>query len=69
MWKILCAGSAERQLKLRNPSSSIVLPCAEEEAGIWKLSRRREDSGQELIKIGYYHNGETCFSQMSPGLD
>nr|CAH7766982.1 unnamed protein product [Callosobruchus chinensis] len=24
-------------------SSSIVLPCAEEEARIWKLSRRRED--------------------------
>nr|CAH7736808.1 unnamed protein product [Callosobruchus chinensis] len=36
--------SAERQLKLRNTSSSIVLPCAEEEARIWKLSRRREDS-------------------------
>nr|CAH7725376.1 unnamed protein product [Callosobruchus chinensis] len=30
MWKILCAGSAGRQLKLRNTSSSIVLPCAEE---------------------------------------
>nr|CAH7753962.1 unnamed protein product [Callosobruchus chinensis] len=44
MWKILCAGSAGRQLKLRNTSSSIVLPCAEEEARIWKLSRRREDS-------------------------
>nr|CAH7768188.1 unnamed protein product [Callosobruchus chinensis] len=43
MWKILCAGSAGRQLKLRNTSSSIVLPCAEEEARIWKLSRRRED--------------------------
>nr|CAH7714344.1 unnamed protein product [Callosobruchus chinensis] len=43
MWKIICAGSAGRQLKLRNTSSSIVLPCAEEEARIWKLSRRRED--------------------------
>nr|CAH7748900.1 unnamed protein product [Callosobruchus chinensis] len=32
-----------RQLKLRNTSSSIVLPYAEEEARIWKLSRRRED--------------------------
>nr|CAH7724723.1 unnamed protein product [Callosobruchus chinensis] len=42
MWKILCAGSAERQLKLRNTSFSIVLPCAEEEARIWKLSRKRE---------------------------
>nr|CAH7760237.1 unnamed protein product [Callosobruchus chinensis] len=37
------AGSAGRQLKLRNTSSSIVLPCAEEEARIWKLFRRRED--------------------------
>nr|CAH7712636.1 unnamed protein product [Callosobruchus chinensis] len=45
MWKILCAESAGRQLKLRNTSSSIVLPCAEEEARIWKLSRRREDRG------------------------
>nr|CAH7737850.1 unnamed protein product [Callosobruchus chinensis] len=45
MWKILCAGSAGRQLKLRNTSSWIVLPCAEEEACIWKLSRRREDRG------------------------
>nr|CAH7728633.1 unnamed protein product [Callosobruchus chinensis] len=36
-------GSAGRQLKLRNLSSSIVLPCAEEEACIWKLSRSRED--------------------------
>nr|CAH7713539.1 unnamed protein product [Callosobruchus chinensis] len=44
MWKILCAGSAGRQLKLRNTSSSILLPCAEEKARIWKLSRRREDS-------------------------
>nr|CAH7768718.1 unnamed protein product [Callosobruchus chinensis] len=35
--------SAGRQLKLRNTSSLIVLPCAEEEARIWKLSRRRED--------------------------
>nr|CAH7714237.1 unnamed protein product [Callosobruchus chinensis] len=35
-------GSAGRQLKLRNTSSSIVLPCAEEEARIRKLSRRRE---------------------------
>nr|CAH7747717.1 unnamed protein product [Callosobruchus chinensis] len=26
-------------------------------------------SGQELIKIGYCHNGGTCFSQTSPGLD
>nr|CAH7713655.1 unnamed protein product [Callosobruchus chinensis] len=43
MWKILCAESAGRQLKLRNTSSSIVLPCPEAEAGIWKLSRRRED--------------------------
>nr|CAH7726619.1 unnamed protein product [Callosobruchus chinensis] len=43
MWKILCVGSAGRQLKLRNTSSSIDLPCAEEEARIWKLSRRRED--------------------------
>nr|CAH7729157.1 unnamed protein product [Callosobruchus chinensis] len=43
MWKILCAESAGRQLKLRNTSSSIVLPCAEEEARIWKLSRREED--------------------------
>nr|CAH7762400.1 unnamed protein product [Callosobruchus chinensis] len=43
MSKILCAGSAGRQLKLRNTSSSIALPCAEEEARIWKLSRRRED--------------------------
>nr|CAH7715222.1 unnamed protein product [Callosobruchus chinensis] len=43
MWKILCAGSAGRQLKLRNTSSSIVLPCAEEEARIWKLSRTRKD--------------------------
>nr|CAH7730484.1 unnamed protein product [Callosobruchus chinensis] len=42
MWKILYAGSAGRQLKLRNTSSSIVLPCAEE-ARIRKLSRRRED--------------------------
>nr|CAH7742232.1 unnamed protein product [Callosobruchus chinensis] len=32
--------SAGRQLKLRNTSSSIVLPCTEEEARIW----RREDS-------------------------
>nr|CAH7732104.1 unnamed protein product [Callosobruchus chinensis] len=38
-----CRGSAGRQLKLRNTSSSIVLPCAEEEVRIWKLSRRRED--------------------------
>nr|CAH7721627.1 unnamed protein product [Callosobruchus chinensis] len=37
-------GSAGRQLKLRSTSSSIVLPCAEEEAHIWKLSRRRENS-------------------------
>nr|CAH7735430.1 unnamed protein product [Callosobruchus chinensis] len=44
MWKVLCAGSAGRQLKLRNTSPSNVLPCAEEEARIWKLSRRREDS-------------------------
>nr|CAH7747875.1 unnamed protein product [Callosobruchus chinensis] len=36
--------SAGRQLKLRNTSSSIVMPCAEEEARIWKLSRRREGS-------------------------
>nr|CAH7768539.1 unnamed protein product [Callosobruchus chinensis] len=43
MWKILCAESAGKQSKLRNTSSSIVLPCAEEEALIWKLSRRRED--------------------------
>nr|CAH7744218.1 unnamed protein product [Callosobruchus chinensis] len=35
--------SVGRQLNLRNTSSSIVLPCAEEEARIWKLSRRRED--------------------------
>nr|CAH7760076.1 unnamed protein product [Callosobruchus chinensis] len=42
MWKILCARSAGRQVKLRNTSSSTVLPCAEE-ARIWKLSRRRED--------------------------
>nr|CAH7725078.1 unnamed protein product [Callosobruchus chinensis] len=35
--------SAGRQLKLRNTSSSIVLPCAEEEARIWKWSRRTED--------------------------
>nr|CAH7739725.1 unnamed protein product [Callosobruchus chinensis] len=35
--------SAGRQLKLRNTSSSIALPCAKEEARIWKLSRRRED--------------------------
>nr|CAH7720741.1 unnamed protein product [Callosobruchus chinensis] len=40
-------GSAERQLKLRNTSSSIVLSCAEEEARIWKLSKRREDSAVE----------------------
>nr|CAH7751048.1 unnamed protein product [Callosobruchus chinensis] len=39
----LQTGSAGRQLKLRNTSSSIVLPCAEEEARIWKLSRRSED--------------------------
>nr|CAH7729787.1 unnamed protein product [Callosobruchus chinensis] len=37
------ARSAGRQLKLRNTSSSIVLPSAEEEARIWKLSKRRED--------------------------
>nr|CAH7730957.1 unnamed protein product [Callosobruchus chinensis] len=44
--------SAVRQLKLRNTSSSIVLPCAEEEARIWKLSRRREDrSRQQLLLI------------------
>nr|CAH7716073.1 unnamed protein product [Callosobruchus chinensis] len=36
-------GSAGRQLKLRNTSSWIVLHCAEEEARIWNLSRRRED--------------------------
>nr|CAH7715820.1 unnamed protein product [Callosobruchus chinensis] len=41
MWKILWAGSAGRQLKLRNTLSSVVLPCAEEEARIWKLSRKR----------------------------
>nr|CAH7743627.1 unnamed protein product [Callosobruchus chinensis] len=41
MWKILCAESAGRQLKLQNTSSSIVLPCAEEEARIWKLFRSR----------------------------
>nr|CAH7753512.1 unnamed protein product [Callosobruchus chinensis] len=34
--------SAGMQFKLRNTSSSIVLPCAEE-AHIWKLSRRRKD--------------------------
>nr|CAH7733767.1 unnamed protein product [Callosobruchus chinensis] len=39
----LQTGSAGRHLKLRNMSSSIVLPCAEEETRIWKLSRRRED--------------------------
>nr|CAH7732952.1 unnamed protein product [Callosobruchus chinensis] len=49
MWKILCAGSAERQLKQRNTSSSIVLPCAEEEARIWKLSRRREDRSTQWV--------------------
>nr|CAH7725860.1 unnamed protein product [Callosobruchus chinensis] len=49
MWKILCAGSAGRQLKLRNTSSSIVLPCAEEEARIWKLSRRREDRARKYF--------------------
>nr|CAH7723294.1 unnamed protein product [Callosobruchus chinensis] len=48
MWKILCAESAGRQLKLRNTSSSIVLRCAEEEARIWKLSRRKED--KEYLK-------------------
>nr|CAI5852041.1 unnamed protein product [Callosobruchus analis] len=45
MWKVPCAGSAGRQVKLRNTSSSIVLPrvsCAEEGAHIWKMSRRRE---------------------------
>nr|CAH7714899.1 unnamed protein product [Callosobruchus chinensis] len=52
MWKILCAESAGRQLKLRNTSSSIVLPCAEEEARIWKLSRRREDRlSKESFKL------------------
>nr|CAH7741402.1 unnamed protein product [Callosobruchus chinensis] len=49
MWKILCAGSAGKQLKLRNASSSIVLPCAEEEARIWKLSRRREDRARKYF--------------------
>nr|CAH7723306.1 unnamed protein product [Callosobruchus chinensis] len=38
--------SAGRQLKLRNTSSSIVMPCAEGEARIWKLSRRREDRNE-----------------------
>nr|CAH7745918.1 unnamed protein product [Callosobruchus chinensis] len=37
------------QLKLRNTSTSIVLPCAEEEARIWKLSRRREDRNPGLL--------------------
>nr|CAH7752029.1 unnamed protein product [Callosobruchus chinensis] len=41
--------SAGRQLKLRNTSSSIVLPCAEEEALIWRLSRRRKDSFLNLL--------------------
>nr|CAH7716759.1 unnamed protein product [Callosobruchus chinensis] len=43
--------SAGRQLKLRNTSSSIVLPCAEEEARIWKLSRRREDRCRRYLKM------------------
>nr|CAH7744149.1 unnamed protein product [Callosobruchus chinensis] len=51
MWKILCAESAGRQLKLPNTSSSIVLPCAEEEARIWKLSRRREDRRTLACKL------------------
>nr|CAH7718404.1 unnamed protein product [Callosobruchus chinensis] len=38
----ICPGSAGRQLKLRNTSSSIVLPCAEEEARIWKLKEGRQ---------------------------
>nr|CAH7762069.1 unnamed protein product [Callosobruchus chinensis] len=49
VWKILCAGSAGRQLKLRNTSSLIILPCAEEEARIWKLSRRREDRDRKYF--------------------
>nr|CAH7723243.1 unnamed protein product [Callosobruchus chinensis] len=49
-WQRPQNGSAGRQLKLRNTSSSIVLPCAEEEACIWKLSRRREDSGKSAEK-------------------
>nr|CAH7753490.1 unnamed protein product [Callosobruchus chinensis] len=43
--------SAGRQLKLRNTSPSIVLPCAEEEARIWKLSRRRKDRMSRGMKI------------------
>nr|CAH7765757.1 unnamed protein product [Callosobruchus chinensis] len=43
-------GVMEVQLKLRNTSSSIVLPCAEEEARIGKLSKRREDRSL-LLKI------------------
>nr|CAH7756076.1 unnamed protein product [Callosobruchus chinensis] len=42
-------GSAGRQLKLQNTSSSIVLPCAEEESRIWKLSRRREDRQSDTL--------------------
>nr|CAH7744787.1 unnamed protein product [Callosobruchus chinensis] len=42
--------SAGRQLKLQNTPSSIVLPCAEEEACIWKLSRRREDRFPEYFE-------------------
>nr|CAH7764070.1 unnamed protein product [Callosobruchus chinensis] len=64
MWKVLCAGSAGRQLKLRNTSSSIVLPCAEEEARIRKLSRRREDRIKRLEALNQLKKAEKRYDEV-----
>nr|CAH7744523.1 unnamed protein product [Callosobruchus chinensis] len=56
--------SAGRQLKLRNTSSSIVLPCAEEEARIWKLSRRREDREAIWDKTSKNHHNSLLLTKL-----